>query len=1074
MDFKRTLAAAAAALTGAALVMSACGGDGEENECPGNLVRDARGICVNPDNTNPDAGNGDTTGTTCDPVSVVINEVLYDPDGADATDDEFIELAGDVGGSLDGYSIAAINGANGETYVTIDLSGSIGASGLFLIGGANTGSVDVALTRQLQNGPDAIQLLDCDGEVVDAVAYGGFEPRAETYAEGLPTDASGGESIARCAGVEDSDDNATDFGAAQPTPGAPNMGFVDSGFCDEPVACEPAVVVINEVFANSAGQDDAAAEFVELAGPTGANLADYTIEGINGSNGEVYISASLSGVIGDDGLFVVGGESVAGVDAALGGVLQNGPDAVVLRDCNGAVIDAFAYGNFDDGVETAGEGEPGPMGDGVAAARCVGEPDTGDNSFDFGEASPTPGEPNDGFVDSTFCGGGAECTPGERGAVRISEVLYDPEGSDGGKEFIELTGPAGMSVTGLTIVGVNGSNGDDYLGPIALDGSLDAQGFFVLGGESVSAADQTLSGTVQNGPDSIVLYDCDGSQLDALAYGVFGEGEVQAGEGEAAAASGSASSLARCLDSEDSDDNASDFSAAAPTPGAANLGFDDTEFCGGAECGVGVGDILVNEVGAGAAVSFVELLAMSDVDLTDISVEINGSAVTLPGSATTGMFVAVPLPADIDPTGGSVRVLGCAGVVVVDAVAFGTGDNPEGSAAPAITSGQSLARCPGGVDSDDNESDFAVAVTTSPGAANDPDDFEDPSFCEGGSGCDEAAHAGALINEVLYNPEGGDDGKEFVEVRGPAGASLAGATLVGVNGSTGDDYFSIELSGAIGSDGLFVVGGASVAGVDQTESFTIQNGPDSVVLYGCAGTRLDAVGYDSFGSGDTFAGEGVPADSSGDGSSLSRCVGAADSGDNNADFGAATPSPGAANSGFTDTDFCGGGPDCTPGGFTGVTINEVLYNPDGGDTGNEWLELHGPASLSVDGLHVVGVNGANLDEYFDVTLRTSLDASGFLVLGGPGVPERDVDFADSLQNGPDNIVLRDCDGTVIDALAYGSFDSDEFPVGEGTPADEPPSGQSMVRIPDGQDTGDNATDFQDCSTPTPGESNSCD
>lgn len=124
--------------------------------------------------------------------------------------------------------------------------------------------------------------------------------------------------------------------------------------------------------------------------------------------------------------------------------------------------------------------------------------------------------------------------------------------------------------------GVNGSNG--AVGPVlVLSGAIPADGFFVVaddrgdGGSDVAGADLVLNFDFQNGPDSIVLRD-DSAVIDALAYGVFGAGEIFAGEGSAAPDPPAGSSLARAFANVDSDDNAVDFVVlGTPTPGSGAL-----------------------------------------------------------------------------------------------------------------------------------------------------------------------------------------------------------------------------------------------------------------------------------------------------------------------------------------------------------------------------------------------------------------------------------------------------------------------------------------------------------------------
>ncbi len=156
-----------------------------------------------------------------------------------------------------------------------------------------------------------------------------------------------------------------------------------------------------------------------------------------------------------------------------------------------------------------------------------------------------------------------------------------------------------------------------------------------------------------------------------------------------------------------------------------------------------------------------------------------------------------------------------------------------------------------------------------------------------------------LVSEVFYDATGSDNGLSFVELYGAAGSSLDGLVLEGVNGSNGAVGPVLPLSGAIGSDGFFVVaddrgdGLSDVPGADLVLNFDFQNGPDSVVLRSPQGV-LDAVGYGSFDPGEVFAGEGSPAPDAPADRSLARRFANADSDDNAADFVVLeTPSPGS-------------------------------------------------------------------------------------------------------------------------------------------------------------------------------------
>jgi hypothetical protein len=157
----------------------------------------------------------------------------------------------------------------------------------------------------------------------------------------------------------------------------------------------------------------------------------------------------------------------------------------------------------------------------------------------------------------------------------ISEVFYDAVGSDDGLSFVELYGAAGTSLEGLTLEGVNGSNG--AVGPVlVLTGSIPSDGLFVVADgagavSGVAEADLILDFDFQNGPDSIELR-LGESVLDAVGYGVFAVGEIFAGEGSPAEDPPAGWSLARRFADVDTDDNAADFVALElPTPGGADV-----------------------------------------------------------------------------------------------------------------------------------------------------------------------------------------------------------------------------------------------------------------------------------------------------------------------------------------------------------------------------------------------------------------------------------------------------------------------------------------------------------------------
>ena len=170
------------------------------------------------------------------PASLVLHEFLYDGKASETDGEAFVELFGTPGADISLYQVLFINGDNGEETerLTLPPNSLLGEDGIFLIADLKTGSItssgvlgaDFLDQFDPQNGPDGLQLLNRDGDLLDSVVYG--LGALATAANGLPLgegaaapDVTGGHSLSRNAGA-DSGDNASDFvDLGVPTPGQP-------------------------------------------------------------------------------------------------------------------------------------------------------------------------------------------------------------------------------------------------------------------------------------------------------------------------------------------------------------------------------------------------------------------------------------------------------------------------------------------------------------------------------------------------------------------------------------------------------------------------------------------------------------------------------------------------------------------------------------------------------------------------------------------------------------------------------------------------------------------------------------
>ncbi len=177
----------------------------------------------------------------------------------------------------------------------------------------------------------------------------------------------------------------------------------------------------------------------------------------------------------------------------------------------------------------------------------------------------------------------------------------------------------------------------------------------------------------------------------------------------------------------------------------------------------------------------------------------------------------------------------------------------------------------------------------------------------------------------------------------------------------------------------------------------------------------------------------------------------------------------------------------------GLVINEIDYDQPGTSDAAEFVELYNgsDSSANLTNLALVFINGADSSEYLRVNLSGSLAAHGYLVVADSNVVAAAgaavINFTNTvniIQNGsPDGVALFDvANHQLVDALSYeGSItmaqingEAGTFSLVEGTAlsaSDSNTTNGSLIRSPNGQDTGDADTDWKFTTTPTPGAAN---
>ncbi|MBX2859320.1 MAG: ExeM/NucH family extracellular endonuclease [Cellvibrionaceae bacterium] len=287
-------------------------------------------------------------------AEVFISEIHYDNAGTD--EGEAIEISADLNTSLSGWQLVLYNGANSESYNTINLSGFAQASESC---GSAGGTLVINLpSNGIQNGgsaADGLALVDASGEVVEFLSYEGVLVASDGPASGLTSMDIGvsedsstppGESLQLVDGTWQAP-NLSTFGICT-TPvsggGSEPTAIPTTLPTPEPTPAPPAAsdIFISEIHYDNIGSDSG--EAIELSGPADSDLSGWQIVLYNGNDRSSYGSIILGGSL----------QTAADCDAAYAvfnrSGLQNGgstPDGLALVDASGAVVEFLSYeGSF--------------------------------------------------------------------------------------------------------------------------------------------------------------------------------------------------------------------------------------------------------------------------------------------------------------------------------------------------------------------------------------------------------------------------------------------------------------------------------------------------------------------------------------------------------------------------------------------------------------------------------------------------------------------------------------------------------------------------------------------------------
>jgi exonuclease III len=665
-------------------------------------------------------------------------------------------------------------------------------------------------------------------------------------------------------------------------------------------------VFINELHYDNTGAD--VDEAIEIAGPAGTDLTGYTLVLYNGSNGSVYNTVNLSGVLPDQ----QGGFGTSIVTFPSNGIQNGSPDGIALADAANNLIQFLSYegtltgvGGVADGVTSTdiGVSEAGvPIG---TSLQLAGE---GTVYEDFTWQSATASTYNAVNNNQTF--GSPEPI--------INEFVFNHTGSDT-DEFVEIKGVANTDFSTYTLIEIEGdSNSPGTIDEVIAVGTTDANGYWTTGFGSNTFENGTvtlllvknftgaLGNDLDTNDDGVVDVTPWEAIIDGIGVNDGGTGDfnysntvlLQGFDGSSFTVGGAS----RIPDGEntgavtdwvrndfDGDGLPSFPSAVAEngealnTPGAENevanvvepivllinetdadtAGTDTLEFVELYDGGVGNapldGYVLVFYNGSnnlsyatydlnGFATDANGYFVLGNADVPNVSI-VFGSNGLQNGADAVALYKANA--ADF-PNGTPVTLSG-----LEDAVVYDTNDSDDADLLVLLNAGEPQIN-EDAINGKDTQS--IQRFPNGSGGLRNTSTYVNAIPTPGRANTNATEPVNLVINELDADTPGSDTA-EFLELYdgGAGNTSLSGYIVVLYNGNGDASYNTIDLNGfTTNAEGYFVIGNSGVANVGLVvPGNTFQNGADAVALYqadaaafpnGTAVTTdnlIDAIVYDT-------------------------------------------------------------------------------------------------------------------------------------------------------------------------------------------------------------------------------------
>jgi hypothetical protein len=639
-------------------------------------------------------------------------------------------------------------------------------------------------------------------------------------------------------------------------------------------------LVISELMINPEGDPDDPSEWIEIynasADAVVLNRMVLRRESISTSSGNAVVQVHdvvNAGTLGSHEYFVFGGAKGSHVDYSLGGQVDlSNTGAVISLECQGKLIDEMRYGDRG-GAEIPPVGRSLSFDGGVAPDALLNEGEgywcavpIGGSPYDDANFG-TPGQANEpcGFATCLEDGESRDVQPPGPGDLIITELFANPSGADAGKEWLEVyvDSAAPVDLNGLEILSINLNNGNDERQRLTDLGCVTGTpgSYLVLG----ASADIDANG---------------GVPVDAVIGGLTFSNDVpfeltlQRGSviiDEASLPAGSDSKAVKLDPSRLSlagNDAADSFckDTAQGTPGAENSLCPLISCRDGSDVrdvvSPGPGEVLVSEVfaepsGSGSGRDWIEL----HIDAVR-GVDLNGLVIVSQNAGTTskqtfiiesqpcvegvqGGYVVVGAPADPDSVEEPLQDDELDPDVLVPGLSFyndvpliitlSLGDElVDVATVPASSRGQSASVALASLTPTGNDDPANYCYATSTGLFAEQGTPGLGNIC-GGECSDSGTIRPAIlpesgevvITEVMANPNGTDNGHDWVEVYNGSGnaVDLNGLWLINTSPAGSTNEWTVEGATCINlaSGAYAVLGGGNVSAHGVTALATLLN-----------------------------------------------------------------------------------------------------------------------------------------------------------------------------------------------------------------------------------------------------------